>query len=260
MVQLQIELISRQIRAWPPLRKAQRIEEVTYESPALPLSYSAAARDSSASMATDRHATVVARVDSLAERDVLARLASLIRHLRAASKAPHLRPPVARSRRHRGRPHAPRRLEEPSDARPVRCVSGRRACPRGVQAPQPRRSTVTLSDDHRPATWSVGLVGGDCALSEIAEHLTESIRVSRADDGWELSSEAFAEESDVRGRSRASPGDGCARERFDGPMARRPRADSRRQCPPVPTRRREECLCTRNQSSFELASSPQPSS
>ncbi len=56
---------------------------------------------------------------------------------------------------------------------------------------------MTLSDDHRPATWSVGLVGGDWELSEIAEHLTESIRVSRADDGWELSSEAFAEESDA---------------------------------------------------------------
>jgi hypothetical protein len=36
-----IEPISHPIRAWVPLRKAQRIEEVTYESPALPLSYSA---------------------------------------------------------------------------------------------------------------------------------------------------------------------------------------------------------------------------
>jgi hypothetical protein len=38
-----IEPISHPIRAWVPLTKAQRIEEVTYESPALPLSYSAAA-------------------------------------------------------------------------------------------------------------------------------------------------------------------------------------------------------------------------
>jgi len=36
-----IEPISHPIRAWFPLGKAQRIEEVTYESPALPLSYSA---------------------------------------------------------------------------------------------------------------------------------------------------------------------------------------------------------------------------
>jgi hypothetical protein len=42
-----IEPISHQIRAWVPLRKAQRIEEVTYESPALPLSYSAVVGDSS---------------------------------------------------------------------------------------------------------------------------------------------------------------------------------------------------------------------
>jgi hypothetical protein len=37
-----IEPISHPIRAWLPLTKAQRIEELTYESPALPLSYSAA--------------------------------------------------------------------------------------------------------------------------------------------------------------------------------------------------------------------------
>jgi hypothetical protein len=36
-----IEPISHPIRAWSPLGKPQRIEEVTYESPALPLSYSA---------------------------------------------------------------------------------------------------------------------------------------------------------------------------------------------------------------------------
>jgi len=36
-----IEPISHPIRAWVPLGKAQRIEELTYESPALPLSYSA---------------------------------------------------------------------------------------------------------------------------------------------------------------------------------------------------------------------------
>src|SRR6266542_3443109 len=40
-VQRPIEPISHPIRAWVPLTKAQRIEEVTYESPALPLSYSA---------------------------------------------------------------------------------------------------------------------------------------------------------------------------------------------------------------------------
>ena len=38
-----IEPISHAIRAWVPLTKAQRIEEVTYESPALPLSYFATA-------------------------------------------------------------------------------------------------------------------------------------------------------------------------------------------------------------------------
>jgi len=38
-----IEPISEQIPDWIPLGKAQRIEEVTYESPALPLSYSAVA-------------------------------------------------------------------------------------------------------------------------------------------------------------------------------------------------------------------------
>ena len=37
-----IEPISHPIRAWVPLTEAQRIEELTYESPALPLSYSAA--------------------------------------------------------------------------------------------------------------------------------------------------------------------------------------------------------------------------
>ena len=42
-VQRPIEPISHPIRAWVPLGKAQRIEEVTYESPALPLSYSAVA-------------------------------------------------------------------------------------------------------------------------------------------------------------------------------------------------------------------------
>jgi len=42
LVQPLIEPISGPIRAWVPLGKAQRIEEVTYESPALPLSYSAA--------------------------------------------------------------------------------------------------------------------------------------------------------------------------------------------------------------------------
>jgi len=36
-----IEPISHPIRAWLPLGKAQRIEVLTYESPALPLSYSA---------------------------------------------------------------------------------------------------------------------------------------------------------------------------------------------------------------------------
>jgi hypothetical protein len=38
-----IEPISDPIRAWVPLGEAQRIEEVTYESPALPRSYSAEA-------------------------------------------------------------------------------------------------------------------------------------------------------------------------------------------------------------------------
>jgi hypothetical protein len=38
-----MEPISHPIRAWVPLTKAQRIEDVTYESPALPLSYSAGA-------------------------------------------------------------------------------------------------------------------------------------------------------------------------------------------------------------------------
>jgi hypothetical protein len=41
LANLPIEPISHPIRAWAALRKAQRIEEVTYESPALPLSYSA---------------------------------------------------------------------------------------------------------------------------------------------------------------------------------------------------------------------------
>jgi hypothetical protein len=41
------------------------------------------------------------------------------------------------------------------------------------------------------ATWAVGLVGGDWELAEIAPHLAGSIRVSRADDGWELTSDAF---------------------------------------------------------------------
>jgi hypothetical protein len=36
-----IEHISEQIRAQVPRSEAQRIEELTYESPALPLSYSA---------------------------------------------------------------------------------------------------------------------------------------------------------------------------------------------------------------------------
>jgi hypothetical protein len=38
-----IEPISHAIRAWVPLGKAQRLDRVAYESPALPLSYSAAA-------------------------------------------------------------------------------------------------------------------------------------------------------------------------------------------------------------------------
>jgi len=50
----QIEPISHLSRAWRPLGKAQRIEEVTYESPALPLSYSA----------TDSTLPSVARADN----------------------------------------------------------------------------------------------------------------------------------------------------------------------------------------------------
>ena len=42
---------------------------------------------------------------------------------------PHLRSPVARRRRHRRRPHAPRRLEEPPDARPLRRLGRRRTRP-----------------------------------------------------------------------------------------------------------------------------------
>jgi hypothetical protein len=38
----------------------------------------------------------------------------------------------------------------------------------------------------------VGVVGGDWELGEIAPHLAGSIRVSRADDGWELTSDAFS--------------------------------------------------------------------
>jgi hypothetical protein len=37
-----IEPISHEIRAWLPLGKAQRLDGQAYESPALPLSYSAA--------------------------------------------------------------------------------------------------------------------------------------------------------------------------------------------------------------------------
>jgi hypothetical protein len=41
------------------------------------------------------------------------------------------------------------------------------------------------------ATWAVGVVGGDWELGEIAPHLAGNIRISRADDGWELTSDAF---------------------------------------------------------------------
>jgi hypothetical protein len=45
----QIEPITEQVPDQIPLRKAQRLDRQAYESPALPLSYSAAVRDSSAS-------------------------------------------------------------------------------------------------------------------------------------------------------------------------------------------------------------------
>jgi hypothetical protein len=41
------------------------------------------------------------------------------------------------------------------------------------------------------ATWAVGLVGGDWELGEIAPHLAGSVRITRAEDGWEWTSEAF---------------------------------------------------------------------
>lgn len=41
------------------------------------------------------------------------------------------------------------------------------------------------------ATWAVGVVGGEWELGEITPHLAGSIRISRADDGWELTSDAF---------------------------------------------------------------------
>lgn len=54
-------------------------------------------------------------------------------------------------------------------------------------------SSAESDGDARQAspTWAVGLVGGDWELGEIAPHLAGSIRVSRANDGWELTSDAF---------------------------------------------------------------------
>jgi hypothetical protein len=56
---------------------------------------------------------------------------------------------------------------------------------------------VTRPGNASPATWAVGLLGGDWELSEISPYLTETVRVTRADDGWELSSDAFADTTDA---------------------------------------------------------------
>lgn len=47
------------------------------------------------------------------------------------------------------------------------------------------------SADENSATWAVGLVGDDWELGEIAPHLAGSVRVTRGDDGWQLTSDAI---------------------------------------------------------------------
>lgn len=55
-----------------------------------------------------------------------------------------------------------------------------------VEPPDPEPGAPTPE-----ATWAVGLIGGDWELGEIAPHLAGNIGISRADDGWELTSDAF---------------------------------------------------------------------
>jgi hypothetical protein len=66
------------------------------------------------------------------------------RHSRTAEAppapvSPHLRPPLARRRRQRGRPHAPRRLEEPPAAQPLRRLGRGRTGTGSLSPAQPGR-------------------------------------------------------------------------------------------------------------------------